>query len=126
MMARGHYTVEEANALLPFLAPALVELREKYEEAQRIRVAIARAAASNGRSQASEDDARGMARVAELLERIEEWGLVLRDVSTGLVDFPARSGGEDVLLCWRLGEPEVAYWHSPEDGFAGRRPLTDL
>lgn len=126
MMAERYYTVEEANALLPFLAPALVELREKYEQAQQIRVAIARAAASNGQSRASEDDAQAMARVDELLERIEEWGLVLRDVSTGLVDFRARVGGVEVLLCWRLGEPEVAYWHSPEEGFAGRRPLSDL
>jgi hypothetical protein len=47
----------------------------------------------------------------------------LRDVATGLVDFPARIDGEDAWLCWRLGEPEVAYWHPRTSGFSDRRPL---
>jgi hypothetical protein len=117
------YSVEEANSLLPHLAPALVELREKFEEAQRIREAIARSAAGNGWSARREDESKTMARVAELLERIENWELQLRDVSTGLVDFPALIDGEEAFLCWRLGEPEVAHWHSPADGFRGRRRL---
>jgi hypothetical protein len=117
------YSVEEANSLLPYLAPTLVELREKYEEAARIRGEVARAAASNGGSHDREDWSRTLARVSELLERIEEWQIVLRDVSTGLVDFPTVIDGADAFLCWRLGEPEIAWWHSHEDGFIGRRPL---
>ena len=117
------YTVEEANALLDYLAPTLVELREKFEEAAQIRVAVARAAASNGGSGDREPWARTLARVDELFERLQDWEVELRDIATGLVDFPATIEGRDAYLCWRLGEPEVAYWHSPDDGFRGRRPL---
>jgi hypothetical protein len=122
-MSDVSYTVESANALLPQLAPALVELREKFEEAEKIREAYSQIAAGNGRSQQQGEEQRKMARVAELLGRLEEWGIQLRDITTGLVDFPAEMSGERVFLCWRLGEEEVAFYHSPEDGFRGRRPL---
>jgi hypothetical protein len=122
-MSDVSYTVESANALLPQLAPALVELREKFEEAEKIREAYSQIAAGNGRSQRQGEEQRKMARVAELLGRLEEWGIQLRDITTGLVDFPAEMSGERVFLSWRLGEEEVAFYHSPEDGFRGRRPL---
>jgi hypothetical protein len=122
-MPERNYTVESANALLPHLAPTLVELREKFEIAARIRASLARTAAGNGRARNPEEEQRTLARVAELLERVQDWGLELRDISTGLVDFPAEIDGRPAYLCWRLGEPEVSHWHSPEDGFQGRRPL---
>ncbi|MDQ3982130.1 MAG: DUF2203 domain-containing protein [Actinomycetota bacterium] len=117
------YTVEEANALLPYLAPTLVELREKFELAESARESVARAAAGNGWSSKRERWSITMARVAELMERLQEWGVELRDISTGLVDFPAVRGDEEVFLCWRLGEPEVGYYHPRTEGFGGRRPL---
>ncbi|MDQ3915497.1 MAG: DUF2203 domain-containing protein [Actinomycetota bacterium] len=118
------YTVAEANALLPYLAPTLVELREKFELAEKARATVARAAAGNGWSEKRERWSATMARVAELLERLEEWGVELRDLSTGLVDFPATMLDEEIYLCWRLGEPEVAWYHSRTEGFGGRRRLT--
>jgi hypothetical protein len=117
------YSVAEANELLPFLSPALVELREKFEEATEVRVAIARAAVTNGGSGEREEWSTLLARVTELLERLEGWGLQLRDVSTGLVDFPTIFEGERAWLCWRLGEESVGYWHPEGEGFSGRRPL---
>jgi hypothetical protein len=117
------YTIETANSLLPYLAPTLVELREKFEAAERIREAMVRAAAGNGWSERRDEERNTMMRVAELMERIEKWDVILRDVLTGLVDFPAVIQGQEAFLCWRLGEAEVAYWHSPDDGFQGRRPL---
>jgi hypothetical protein len=123
MSETRHYTVETANALLPHLAPTLVELREKFEEAATIRANLARVALGNGHSDRGSEGQRTLARVAELLERIQEWGLELRDVSTGLVDFPTEIEGRPAYLCWRLGEPEVAFWHSEDDGFQGRRKL---
>ena len=121
-MSEKIYTVEEANGLLPYLAPTLVELREKFEEAEKIRGLVAQAAATNGGSTDRDKWSRTMARVAELLERLEEWEVQLRDIATGLVDFRTVIDGDDAWLCWRLGEPEIAFWHSDE-GFAGRRPL---
>lgn len=117
------YTVEQANELLPFLAPTLVELREKFEEASRIRSKMATASRSNGWSTARDEWAEKLARVDELMDRITDWGIQLRDITTGLVDFPGFHEGEEVWLCWRLGEPEVAYWHRRDEGFGSRRSL---
>jgi hypothetical protein len=61
--------------------------------------------------------------VKEALAELEEQGLVLRDPDRGLIDFTALHNGREVLLCWQLGEDELGWWHLPEDGFAGRRPL---
>lgn len=117
------YTVAEANALLPHLAPTLVELREKFEEAARVREAVAHAAIGNGWSDERDSWSRTLARVQELVERLQESNIELRDIGTGLIDFPSVIDGEDAYLCWRLGEPEVAYWHKRDEGFPGRRPL---
>jgi hypothetical protein len=117
------YTVEEANALLPFLAPTLIELRAKSAEAERIQETMERAAVTNGGSQRAEKWNKTLARVSELVERLNEWEVQVRDLETGLVDFPAHVDGRMAYLCWKLGEPEVRYWHSPEDGFRGRRLL---
>lgn len=122
-MTGKKYSVEEANALLPYLAPTLVELRDVYEEAARIRSAMARSAAGDGWSEKREKWSRKLARVAELVGRLQEWEVILRDVDAGLVDFISEREGRTILLCWKLGEEEVLHWHSPEDGFGGRRPL---
>lgn len=122
-MSDKSYSVREANDLLPYIAPALVELREKFEEATKIRAAVAEAAVTNGGSRDRDSWSRTMARVAELLDRLAEWEVELRDVQTGLIDFPSRMADEEVWLCWRLGEPSVSYWHRRDEGFANRRPL---
>ncbi len=61
--------------------------------------------------------------VKEALSELDRQGIVLRDPDRGLIDFTALHLGKEVLLCWQLGEDELAWWHFPEDGFAGRRPL---
>ena len=61
--------------------------------------------------------------LARLVDEIGSCGAQVKDLDSGLVDFPARRRGETVLLCWKLGEEEIRYWHRIEDGFAGRRPL---
>jgi hypothetical protein len=128
-----HFTPEEANAALEQVRPlveqmvvrrrAHVEALERQEELEgRIRgngggippAELAEAAAEVDRQ------ARSLAR---MVDDIVELGVEVKDLDEGLVDFPALRGGETVLLCWQLGEDEIAYWHSPEDGFAGRRPL---
>jgi hypothetical protein len=63
------------------------------------------------------------AAVARCIEGIGELGGLVKDLDEGLVDFLTQRGGEDVLLCWRLGEDEIAFWHGMDEGFAGRKPL---
>jgi len=57
---------------------------------------------------------------------IEESGVQLKDLEIGLVDFAAEHDGRTVLLCWQYGEPEVAFWHGVDEGFAGRKPLAGV
>jgi hypothetical protein len=54
---------------------------------------------------------------------LEDLGVKVRDLDYGAVDFPADRYGEKVMLCWRYGEPEVSYWHKPDEGFNARKPL---
>lgn len=58
--------------------------------------------------------------------RIDAFGITLREIETGLIDFPALVAGRQVWLCWRLGEEDVAWWHELGDGFDGRQALVDL
>ena len=67
-----------------------------------------------------EQEAAGIARC---VQAIQELGGLVKDVGEGLVDFPTRREGEEVLLCWKLGEGEIAHWHGLEEGFPGRKPL---
>ncbi len=62
----------------------------------------------------------------EQLEAVTATGCVIKDLDIGLVDWPALHGGREIWLCWRYGEPEVAYWHEIDGGFAGRRPVAEL
>jgi hypothetical protein len=129
-MAGRYFTAEEANAALEQVRPLaermvehaalLAQARERQEE-------LATHIAGNGGDIAPADLAeaedaveREANALADAIDRIQAAGAQVKDIATGLLDFPAR---EDVLLCWHLGEDEIAYWHSPEDGFAGRKPL---
>ena len=128
-----HFTPDEANAALGEIRPLveeLVEHRRSQQRAQRARQELAQKIAGNGgaidsRQLAQLDSSleQSQVAVARCVNSIHGLGAIVKDPDTGLVDFPALRGDEEVLLCWRLGEPEVAYWHGLEEGFAGRQPL---
>ena len=58
-----------------------------------------------------------------LLGALEEADIVVRDIDRGLIDFPAILDGEEVYLCWELGEDAIGFWHDLETGYRGRQPL---
>jgi hypothetical protein len=131
-MART-FSPEDANRALAEVRPLverMVEHRRALSAAHARRAEALSSIAGNGGGMPPSELAQ-LARaveeeavvVAECVRAIQQLGAQVKDLDTGLIDFPARRGDEDVLLCWRLGEPDVAYWHGPEDGFAGRRPL---
>jgi hypothetical protein len=128
-----HFTPEEANAALADVRPlvekmvarreahtAALERQEELE--QRIRGnggGIPPATLADAQAEV-EREARALAR---LVDEIAEHGAEVKDLDEGLIDFPALRRGETVLLCWKLGEDAIEYWHTVEDGYAGRRPL---
>jgi hypothetical protein len=67
----------------------------------------------------------GFLALREALVGLRELEVVLRDLERGLVDFPALRDGREVYLCWEEGEEQIAFWHEPDAGFAGRRPIDD-
>jgi hypothetical protein len=122
-MADGElWTVERANAALPRVAAALARIRDLVAEARREREETAGLREGNGHPAAP----RGTEELRAAVEALTAEGIILRDLDAGLVDFPAElADGRRYLLCWVLGESEVQWWHWPDTGFAGRRPLSD-
>jgi hypothetical protein len=122
-MAEGaSWTVEQANAALPRVGAALERIRELVSSARQEREGTADLLEGNGHPPAP----RVADQLRSAVQELTQEGIVLRDLDAGLVDFPARlDDGRQYLLCWVLGEPAVAWWHWPDTGFAGRRPLSD-
>jgi hypothetical protein len=131
-----HFTPEQANAALGevrALAEEMVEHRRELGLLVSRRAELSTTIAGNGGDLDPGELARVEAEIGEqakgvarCVNEIHGLGAQVKDADEGLVDFPALRGDEEVLLCWKLGEDEIAYWHSLEDGFAGRRPLSDL
>jgi hypothetical protein len=128
-----YFTPDEANAELQEIRPLAEELVSHRREQQRLqarRVELAAKIAGNGggiesQSLAELETAEQHERIeiARCVNAIHERGAIVKDLDSGLLDFPALRQGEEILLCWRLGEDEVAHWHGLEEGFAGRKPL---
>lgn len=120
-----HFSREEANAALPGLRRALQRLRDAKDmltdaEAHK---ALTDAAPTNGGGEPGAQVGEAFLQVRRLLAGLQAQGIVIRDIDRGLVDFPALIDGREAYLCWELGEESVDYWHGPEEGFTGRRPL---
>jgi hypothetical protein len=128
-----HFTPEEANAALEQVRPLVEQLvarRQEHVLALERQEELERKIRGNGGGippaelAAATAEVDGVARsMARLVDEIASHGAQVKDLDTGLIDFPALRRGETVLLCWQLGEDEIAWWHGVEDGFAGRRPL---
>lgn len=116
------FTKEEADALLPELRRVLSQMRQAQEGLKEVQRRLPEARGLERR--ALEEEARFLLGSLEADARyLASLGVFLKDLERGLVDFPARLGGEVVFLCWQEGEPEVAHYHPLSGGFAQRRPL---
>ena len=129
-----HLTLEEARSALEGLRPVVAQMvaaRRRLAAAARALDELRRAIRGNGGvdpgslAVAERERDERAAEVARCVEAIHEQGALVKDLDAGLVDFPTRhpATGETVLLCWRLGEDEIAHWHGLDEGFAGRKPL---
>jgi hypothetical protein len=128
-----YFTPARANEALEEIRPLVVQLIEHRRALERIdaereelAVKIAGNGGGIGAQQLVDLEAAGKQErigVARCVNAIHERGAIVKSLDDGLVDFPAVRDGEEILLCWRLGEDEVAFWHSLEEGFAGRKPI---
>ena len=135
-MAERVFTVEEANALLETVRPLAEEMvahRRTLAEAMARQERIEGRVRGNGGGISPGEPAELATAVAEeaeavakCLEQIQQLGAVVKDLDSGLIDFRADRNGEEVYLCWRLGEGDrIAWWHTLEGGFRARRPLVE-
>ena len=127
------FTLEEANAAVLELRPVveqLVEHGRKLAAAQRRQRSLVTRISGNG-GDLPPSDLRELAETIQAeadaigggAQQIGAAGAQIKSLEEGLLDFPSRRDGEPVLLCWKLGEGEIAYWHGVDEGFAGRKPL---
>jgi hypothetical protein len=128
------FSVEEANEALGVVRPLaerLVVLGGLLRARQADSASLAAKVAGNGGAaaqilalrEAERQVAEHAHEVAEIIAELDDLGVQVKDIELGLVDFPADRGGETVLLCWKVGEEAVRFWHGLEEGYAGRKPL---
>lgn len=132
-MRRRYFTVEEANALIPTLELIMGRLQRQglvlRDELAELARTMAQAPEELTTSQIIElrPQLRPVVEEIEaLLHQIEAYGLQMKGLDLGLIDFPTEMNGEVALLCWQYGEKEVAFYHTLDAGFAGRKPLATL
>jgi hypothetical protein len=129
------FTLEQANAMLPLVSAIVRDLsslsREVLERRERLAFLLA---GRNDRSrdlyrdelkQIEEELQKDNERLRDYVEELQELGVEPKHPTEGLVDFRCLMDGRVVYLCWKLGEPEIRFWHELEAGFAGRQPLPE-
>ena len=132
-MPERTFTPEEANEALVQVRPLverMVAARRTLLDAQRRQAELVARVASNGGgltppdvSAVAAEAQQASAELVAVVEELQGLRVQVKDLDRGLVDFPCVHRGREVLLCWELGEDEVAFWHGADEGYAGRRPL---
>jgi hypothetical protein len=131
-MAEKYFTLHEAQELLLFIAPHLEQARDRKRQMDKLDEELSRASAEimilggsipprKQLAQTRLERDRLATELKESVSRVAETGCLIKDLEVGLVDFPALLKGEEVYLCWKLGEERIEYWHRVHEGFAGRR-----
>lgn len=127
-----YFTLEEANRTLPLVKRIVGDIVEEYrlwkEHVFRYELVAAGSSAERGETEEQvelrrEVDAAAQ-RITEFVEELSQIGCVFKGFEEGLVDFYAKHEGRDVLLCWKVGESRIEYWHELEAGYAGRQPVS--
>ena len=130
------FTLDEAQSLLPVLESLLKRAIEGKRSAEEVEERIAELGRRIYLSGGMRVDVGAVARqraemeghlqrVRESIAEIDAIGVQVKDVETGLLDFPCKVDDQVVLLCWRIGETAIEHWHTMEDGFKGRKPLDE-
>jgi hypothetical protein len=121
-----YFTPEQANQFLQVLSPLverMLQIRKQILDLQPQLEGVLNKAVNNGGNRVSNEALDAFESLKETLHAIQEYDVFVKDVNSGLIDFPSIRDGEVVFLCWQYGEDEVEYWHELESGFQGRKPL---
>ena len=121
-----YFTVEEANALLPTLEPLMKKLLARRARASRLAQQMGHLLGdyrSNVGAAELSIITQDFVAIERMLAQIQAYGVVVKDVNAGLLDFLSQRNGRDIYLCWRYGEERVAYYHELHTGFAGRQQI---
>ena len=121
-----YFTPEEANRALPqvrSLVAQIMQAREAIISAQPELWPVLEKSIGNGGSKKAGELLSEFRRVEQGVRGLQEIGCELKDMSIGLVDFPALRDGREVLLCWKYDEPEIMFWHDLQSGYPGRKRL---
>jgi hypothetical protein len=125
MLHPVHFTREQAGDVLPLVGRLIRQVRMARDRlaATGLDADLALRAEATGGAWPGRERAAATLAVSLGFERLEEMGVLVRDLDRGIVDFPSVREGREVYLCWHVGEPAITHWHELESGFAGRRPL---
>jgi hypothetical protein len=120
-----HYTLEQARAALPWVQSKLAALRDARGRLTDVqaRQALAEGSPTNGGGHAGKQVGEAFVELQGGIGEFDRAGIVLRDLDSGLIDFPSIRDGQEIYLCWIDGESDIGFWHGLDTGFAGRRPL---
>jgi len=126
-----YYELAAADARIDELRPLLLDLRDDRDAVAVAQHRLAKLQADDDvdRAQIERERERLTAivrRMERAVRQIDAWGVTLRDIGTGLIDFPALANGRPIWLCWKLGEGSIGFWHEYDTGIAGRKPLIEL
>ncbi|MEW5875842.1 MAG: DUF2203 domain-containing protein [Candidatus Zixiibacteriota bacterium] len=123
---KKHFTVEEATSLIPRVLAVFERInsvREKINERRDDLEKFHESAPGNGGGNKSAEFVARSEEIGRLLADLEDEGIIVKDVDSGLIDFPHIRDDREVFLCWRIGEKSIAYWHEIEAGYRGRQRL---
>src|SRR5215467_15985704 len=135
-MATRTFTLAEAQRLLPILESLLktaINSKQLIEEVDSELQDLGHRIFLNGGTlvkvvevaRRKSEREKAVQRAKDAVAEIHATGVQVKDLDIGLLDFPCKVEGEIILLCWKLGEDKIAHWHSPEEGFAGRKPIDE-
>ena len=121
-----YFTLPEANQALQNIRPWMDEVQTIRSEIlvhQPEIWSVMEKSAGNGGNPTLSRMVKTFDRLDALIHNIQDTGVIIKDINTGLLDFPAIKDEREVYLCWQYGEDEIAFWHEIEDGFAGRQSI---
>ena len=129
-----YFTLDQAHRTLPHVEDTIrraIDLKAEYESAEEeLRELTRRVMASGGMMVDREHVGNlrhtrdeSVSKLKTAIETVQELGCVVKDLDIGLLDFPTLYKGQEVYLCWRLGEASIEFWHGVDEGFRGRKPI---